>query len=67
MYIMIVIFSIITTTLILMFAMMEYQYLSEDGFDFLVVGHHVNEEVDSNLKCFFSLAFQYFNWLFSST
>ena len=64
---MIVIFSIITTTLILMFAMMEYQYLSEDGFDFLVVGHHVNEEVDSNLKKFFSAAFQSFHWLFSST
>jgi len=23
-------------------------HLAEDGFDFLVVGHHVNEEVDSN-------------------
>ena len=26
------------------------KYLAEDGFDFFMVGHHVDEEVDSNLK-----------------
>ena len=29
------------------------EYLAEDGFYFLMVGHHVNEEVNSNLKSFF--------------
>ena len=40
--------------------MMEYQYLPEDSFDFLMVGHHVNEEVDSNLKSFFQRLFSFF-------
>ena len=52
--------TIVTTTLILMFAMMEHQYLPEDSFDFLMVGHHVNEEVDSNLKSFFQRLFSFF-------
>ena len=25
-------------------------HLAEDGFDLLMVGHHVNEEVDTNLR-----------------
>ena len=47
---MITIFIINATILILMFVTMEY--LPEDCFDFFMVGHHVNEEVDSNLKSF---------------
>ena len=30
-------------------------HLAEDGFDLLMVGHHVNEEVDTNLRiCIFA-------------
>ena len=44
--------NIITFILILIVVIMiAISHLAEDSFYFLMVGHHVNEEVDSNLKC----------------
>ena len=41
-------------------------HLAEDGFDLLMVGHHVNEEVDTNLGMYtfvnLSLSLNCFAW-----
>ena len=55
---------IITSILIIIVVIMiTIGNLAEDGFDFLMVGHHVNEEVHSNLESqiLFPSAFQLYS------
>ena len=60
-----ILISIIITVILIIVVVITITIgnLAEDGFDFLMIGHHVNEEVNSNLKSqiFFPSDFQLYS------